>query len=304
MCARHIYAAWAKRWRGQERKKYFWKCAKSSNENQLQRKMEKLATMGKDIVQDMIEYPIHQWVRAFFPEIIKCDMVDNNISETFNGWILNARYLPIITMLDEIRRSVMIRIAKRREFAKTWICDISPMAMKRIERNKSKSFDWQMVFNGEDGYEILSVKNVRKRHVVSLLKWTCTCREWQLSGIPCKHAICAIYATHKHPEQFVSNWYHKETFLKAYSCAIYPMQGKDGWQKLNKGVILPPPYKAKVGRPKLNCRKDKDEQKKVGKASRVGRKMKCSLCQQQGPNKTSCPTRPRGTQVLQYVGFC
>ena len=168
--------------------------------------MDKLATMGKHIVQDMIEYPIHQWVRAFFPETSKCDMVDNNISKTFNGWILDAKYLPIITMLDEIRRMVMTRIAHRREFVKTWICDISPMAIKRVEGNKSKSFDWQMVFNGEDGYEILSVKNVQVRHVVSLLRRTCTCREWQLSGIPYRHAICAIYAAHKHPEQFISDW--------------------------------------------------------------------------------------------------
>ena len=80
---------------------------------------------------------------------------------------------------------------------------------------------------------------------------------------------------------------------------MYPMQGKEEWQKLNKGLILPPPYKDKVGRRKLNRRKDKDEPKKVGKASRVGRKMTCSLCKQQSHNKTSCPTRPRATQVLQ-----
>ncbi|KAK8605627.1 hypothetical protein V6N13_102403 [Hibiscus sabdariffa] len=34
----------------------------------------------------------------------KCDVVDNNLAEAFNGWIVDARCHPIIIMLEEIRK--------------------------------------------------------------------------------------------------------------------------------------------------------------------------------------------------------
>ena len=35
MCARHIWANWQKRWRGEERRKAFWRCSKASFEVKL-----------------------------------------------------------------------------------------------------------------------------------------------------------------------------------------------------------------------------------------------------------------------------
>jgi hypothetical protein len=40
-------------------------------------------------------------------------MVDNNLSEYFNSWILDARHKPIISMLEEIREKVIIKIQKQ-----------------------------------------------------------------------------------------------------------------------------------------------------------------------------------------------
>ncbi|KAG5617470.1 hypothetical protein H5410_017294 [Solanum commersonii] len=70
---------------------------------------------------DALEY----WCKVYFNSQVKCDSVDNNMSECFNSWILAARHKTIITMLDEIRVKMMTRIAKLREFTNTWMCDFS-----------------------------------------------------------------------------------------------------------------------------------------------------------------------------------
>ncbi|KAG5621997.1 hypothetical protein H5410_007215, partial [Solanum commersonii] len=98
---------------------------------------------------------------------VKCDSVDNNMSECFNSWILAARHKTIITMLDEIRVKMMTRIAKLREFTNTWM-----------------SVNCNIEFNGVDGFE---VKEGPFQHSVDLGRWTCSCRVWQLKGIPCLH---------------------------------------------------------------------------------------------------------------------
>jgi hypothetical protein len=42
------------------------------------------------------------WVKAFFSEFVKCDMLLNNHSEVFNSYILEAREMPFLSMLETI----------------------------------------------------------------------------------------------------------------------------------------------------------------------------------------------------------
>ena len=54
-------------------------------------------------------------VRAYFGTQCKNMMVDNNFTESFNAWILDARANPIIKMLEEIRVQVMRLLGKMKK---------------------------------------------------------------------------------------------------------------------------------------------------------------------------------------------
>ena len=49
------------------------------------------------------------WVRAFFSTFPKCDSLLNNNCEVFNKYILEARELPILSMLERIKSQLMTR---------------------------------------------------------------------------------------------------------------------------------------------------------------------------------------------------
>jgi hypothetical protein len=49
------------------------------------------------------------WVRAYFSEFPKCDILLNNNCEVFNKYILEARELPILSMLERIRTQLMTK---------------------------------------------------------------------------------------------------------------------------------------------------------------------------------------------------
>ncbi|XP_050238220.1 uncharacterized protein LOC126687706 [Mercurialis annua] len=293
-CARHIWAAWQKKWKGDDRRKKFWQCAYSTFEGQLTDHLKELDTMGENIVQDMLSYSKELWIRVFFDTDTKCDIVENNMCETFNGWILQARHLTVITMLEEIRVKIMNRIRVMREFAETWITDISPMAQKKLDENKLRACDCMIEFNGDQGFEVL---DMGFGHTIDLAQHTCSCRSWQLKGIPCAHACCAMARLKKNPDHYVSHWYSKETYLKSYAKFIQPVRGRKLWPQLNYPTILPPVIAKKPGRPKKNRRKDKDEPQKptFGKLSKKGVGMTCTLCKGQGHNKKSCNLRSRGS---------
>ena len=101
-------------------------------------------------------------------------MVDNNMAENFNGWIMDARFKPIISMLDDIRKQVMSRIANKRRSVRTWITNISPRALEKLEKNKGLSYSWFNEFNGDEGFEITNVYNTINTHIVHLGRRTCT----------------------------------------------------------------------------------------------------------------------------------
>ncbi|WMV49330.1 hypothetical protein MTR67_042715 [Solanum verrucosum] len=247
-----------------ERRKQFWRCAKSSFEVKFQDEMDKLNKLGnKKNCGDLLHYEKKTWCKAYFKEHAKCDIVENNMCETFNSWILAARHKSVITMLEEIRHKIMDRNVEMRKFVDTWILDISPMASLVVEANKDYASDCQVRFNGQLGYEIL---DGHYRHIIDIRKKTCTCRTWQLRGIQCQHVVLAYQHAGQDLEDHVVH------------CDI---------------VIEPPEPKQMSGRPPKCRRKSKDEpRKKYEKLSRRGVKMTCSKCHQQGHNNKACKYVP------------
>lgn len=297
MCARHVLANWAKKWKGAAIRKKFWECAWATFEVNFKDKLQELNKLGKGIVEDLLVYNKTTWCRAYFSFDCKCDIVDNNMTEAFNGWVLEARCKSIISMLEQIRVMVMNRIRVMREFAQTWISNISPIAMAKLEENKVRSMKCHIQWNGDQGFEI---QDGQYGHIVDLELQKCSCRSWELRGIPCAHAISAIYHRNLIPEDFVSHWYHKETFVKSYMFYIQPVRGIKLWPESTNPQMVPAENVKKPGRPKVARRRDKDEPKKFGKRSLKGMLMVCSACNQQGHNKRKCTVQV--LRIMYYFG--
>lgn len=109
MCARHIYARWGKKHPGKELQLQFWNIAKSTSMAEMQNNLQIMKNMigGESAAEELLEkWPIEGWCQAFFNDMVKCEVIDNNMCETLNGVMLEARNKPIITLVEDIRRYV------------------------------------------------------------------------------------------------------------------------------------------------------------------------------------------------------
>ncbi|KAL0308849.1 UNVERIFIED_CONTAM: hypothetical protein Sradi_5827200 [Sesamum radiatum] len=120
-CLRHMYENFKIKFKSQELKEFFWKAASTANESDFERYMRKINELDpkKNVdVETASEWlrkiNLEHWVRAFFPLHSKCDILVNNICESFNNYILDARDKPIITMLEWIRTKLMIRLQQQK----------------------------------------------------------------------------------------------------------------------------------------------------------------------------------------------
>ncbi|XP_009621676.1 uncharacterized protein [Nicotiana tomentosiformis] len=173
-CVRHIEANWAKKnKRGGEMRKMLWWCAWSTYDEDFKDQLKNLGSLSEQAVKDLLWYPPQSWCRAYFDTKCKNNMVDNNFTESFNFWILEARSKSIIKMLEDIRIKVMNMIREHEDEARNWKEDISPLAMRLFKDYKHIAQGCKVIFNGDNGYEVTEGVD---RHTVNLLLKKCTCR--------------------------------------------------------------------------------------------------------------------------------
>ncbi|XP_047309936.1 uncharacterized protein LOC124913396 [Impatiens glandulifera] len=213
----------------------------------------------------VISVPEKIWTKAFQHETTKCDIVENNMCESFNSSIFVSREKYICIMLDLIRRDVTNKRIKNHILVHKWPHNISPKAKELLEVSKSQHHECHVFFFGGKGYEITQGNH---RHTVDLFNEICSCRLWNISGIPCAHVVRAInYANNGTLEDYVSHWYKKNAYLKTYSFDVNPLRGDKFWHSDCNLKILPPKVGRSAGRPKKKRRRAPEEPKSHGKMS-------------------------------------
>src|ERR1051325_12036163 len=78
-------------------------------------KMNQIKEVSPDAFDWLNVIPKKKWCKHVFPLYSKCDILMNNLSESFNLTILMQRDKPIITMFEWIRNYLMGRFATLRD---------------------------------------------------------------------------------------------------------------------------------------------------------------------------------------------
>jgi hypothetical protein len=112
--------------------------------------------------------------------------------ESFNHAIIEARFYPIISMQEKIRKKILDRIQEQRAKAEKFHGKICLAIFKKLKASIARTQFMEVLWNGKDGFEVKLLTG-RRRYTVSLEKRTCSSGYFQLAGIPCSHAITAIY---------------------------------------------------------------------------------------------------------------
>ncbi|GLT85469.1 hypothetical protein SLE2022_036590 [Rubroshorea leprosula] len=263
-CARHLYCNLARRNRGDDIKLAFWLACRATNEFDYLDKMDALRALSEEAYAELNELPGNFWCKAFFNEHCKSDVVDNNMCETFNAWILGARCKAIISMFRTLIDQLMERFKDKKLFVDTWATNIAPRVLKKINDNNNLSMKCNVRWNGDNDFAVFD-GHTQHTHVVNVHERNCSCREWNLTGIPCSHALCALRFKDWSFEYFVDEYYKKEKYLQTYGTALECLRGKEVLRRRPEGGCLPPEMRSMPGRPRRNRRRANDELVKLKK---------------------------------------
>lgn len=83
-----------------------WNAAKATSKFDFEKELKKLNQLNKVTHNRLIAIPTKYWTNHARSAHFKCDMLLNNISESFNSYIMEGRRKSILSMFEMIRKNL------------------------------------------------------------------------------------------------------------------------------------------------------------------------------------------------------
>ncbi|KAL5571202.1 hypothetical protein UlMin_020799 [Ulmus minor] len=251
MCCHHILKNFQTRHRQAGLTRIFWEAAKAPNVYEFQAAMKNIKTESKDAFEWLDQLEVRSWAFHAMDPRVKCDHVTSNFVESFNAWVGEDRYKPPITMLETIRSKILNLIYTRQQTAGRWNQHLTP-----------------------DVYA----------------KGKCDCNAWQMTGIPCVHALACISFIRANVDDYIHTYFTTEVWRRSFASVVHPIPSRIYWPHLPDDAMLQPPIRRRIpGRPKIHRNRKEGDKRPVTTRSTT---VTCKLCKQAGHNKRSCAQNP------------
>lgn len=219
-----------------------------------------------------------QWANAFFKGT-RYNHIEAIIAHSFYYWVSEFPASPIIQLIETMRRKIMELIYTRKGDSDGWSSRLTPSSEEKLQANAAGSHSLEVVFSTNGTYEVHDTLGIT--YVVNLDCWDCSCREWQITGLPCSHAVAAIHRIGKDVYDYCSKYFTVESYRTSYSESINPIptSGRPVYSESSPVLVHPPSIRRPLGRPKGN---------KLRPKGIVKRPLHCSKCNMAGHNKATC----------------
>lgn len=100
---------------------------------------------------------------------------------------------------------------------------ICPKIKKMLDLLITESRKWSAAWDGDRKFQ---VKMGTRSVTIDLEQGICDCRMYDLTGIPCHHALAAIHSRRHQPKDYVSEYYKRERYLTNYKYSLEVMKGE------------------------------------------------------------------------------
>ena len=288
-CMYHLVQNFKKRYSGRVFDDHLWASSYSWSPYMFKKHYEAMAAAKPEAMKYLQENHKKLWTRSQYTTLSKVDYVTNNLAESFNNWVKPEKCKHLDDLLDTIRQMLLIKWNHRKRVAAKLNGKIMPHIMQRL-REDTYNLDIDVITASPEGVAELCAKGLQGtgfRFVVNLADRTCSCRVWQGSGIPCKHAIAYITSIPGAKlEDYVDEYFSVNNFTVAYDGSIPSIPDKSMWPEAEPGFFLNPPLlKSTGGGRRKNRMKSALE---GGSSQRKSKKHECPICHQLGHHWYTC----------------
>jgi len=151
---------------------------------------------------------------------------------------------------------------------------------RKIKKRIHKSAKWRVYGISQTEFEVQFDHMSGK---VNLQERTCTCMQWQISGIPCGHLIATLWQlNHTDYYQWVQGWFTTEVYRRTWGHQVNPLPPPSEYELPPQRMAVFPPSmdNRNSGRPRDRDRIPSRDEEPIVK--------RCSRCNQKGHFRDQC----------------
>ncbi|XP_023891703.1 uncharacterized protein LOC112003726 [Quercus suber] len=256
----------------------FYAAAYAPTPESFQRSIESIKSISLEAYNWIVQSEPLNWANSYFHGA-RYNHMTSNFGELFYSWASDAHELPITQMVDVIRGKIMELIYTRRADSIQWLTRLTPSMEEKLKKENHKVPPLQVLLSAGSTFEVRG----DTIEMVDIDHWDCSCKGWQLTGLPCCHAIAVLGCMGRSPYDYCSRYFTTESYRLTYSESVNPIPNADVPVLKDSSqltvTVTPPPTRRPPGRPTT---------KRYGSQEVVKRQLQCSRCKGHGHNKSTC----------------
>ncbi|WVZ48859.1 hypothetical protein U9M48_000259, partial [Paspalum notatum var. saurae] len=255
------------------------RAAQACSIEDLSSSIESIRSISSDAAGWVIARKPEHWSDSIFRGCRYGHSSLNIIADALDNWIPAKKESSMVLMIDSLRIKIKEAIESRREACRAWAGPLTPTAEDKVQAEVLNACNMDVVRSSETVFEVRGDAVL----VVDLASLECTCRRWQLSGLPCRHAVAVFNRLGQCLYDYCSKCFGIESYQMIYSGTIHAVPELDIVDFTAGIPRLPPPkqQRASSGRPRRRRRRSNPN--KISTIIRL-----CSRCKQAGHNKATC----------------
>ncbi|KAI4338596.1 hypothetical protein MLD38_023634 [Melastoma candidum] len=284
-CLRHLASNLIKELRGQfshEARKFLindlYAAANAVKLEGFQNAIDNIKNISVDAYNWLIQSEPEHWANAFFVGA-RYNHMSSDFGQELYSWVSEEPELPITQVIDVLRGKMMESIYSRRVASNEWATKLTPSKEEKLQVEASAAQTLQVLLSQGNAFE---VRGADSSETVDIDHWDCSCKGWQLSGMPCSHAVAVFQWIDRSPYDYCSKYFTVEYYRLTYAESIRPVPNVEkpspGQANGTPVVVTPPPKRRTPGRPRS----------KQVELDLTKRQLQCSLCKGLGHNKKTC----------------
>ncbi|XP_049403664.1 uncharacterized protein LOC125867271 [Solanum stenotomum] len=193
-------------------------------------------------------------VQEFDELMTRMDQI-NPKYQSLNNAILVGRRLPVVPLLEFVRKTIEAWNEKHNEEGRNTTTTLTSKYNEMLEDNRNLSH--RMLVRAS-AIHLHTITDGAKRFTVCLNTRMCSCGRFQHDEIPYSHALAAIRHRNKHRDDYCSAYYSNKNYQDTYAIPIESLPCESTWDvpsNVLEEVVIPPITRKQPGRPPKNDRK-------------------------------------------------
>ena len=234
--------------------------------------VESIRHMSKEAAEWVLASKPEHWSNAMFKGQ-RYDHYSPQTVKSLSSWIPVKHESSVVLIIDAVRDKLMEVMQARRGVAASWGEALTPTMEEKLKKEIPKAAHY-VVCSSDTVFEV----RWNAVNVVNIGTWECTCRRWQLTGLPCTHAMTVFDRLGKNMYDYCSRYFTAEMYRVAYGEQIQTIPDVE---RMNS--IFTSSYPPRSSRPP-----DRPRRKRVNPNKTTIRALRCSRCKAVGHNKATC----------------